>query len=170
MGLSGRRFATLSDRFLTLYPTRPPKSTQAHNNVSEAFASWIIPGDLGDIPRLLEFDEVTGICVVAMASGRTWVVDATGFTLGDPHLVPPNFDKGDIDATFIPNPDPARWPLTLPMPAPFGIDHPDKSPRQIAPGWSDEVEKYFPFKNRTDCMASTPWLIHEAAHIPILQP
>ncbi|KAG8913058.1 hypothetical protein FRC00_003149, partial [Tulasnella sp. 408] len=134
MGLTGRRFATLSDRFLTLYPTCPPGYAQAQEGISEAFASWLIPGRLGDTPGLLEFDETTGVCVVAMASGRIWVVDATGFTLEDSGLLPQNFAKDDNDATFIPNPDPARWPLTLPMPAPFGIEHSDKSPREIAPG------------------------------------
>lgn len=95
MGLSGRRFATLSDRFLTLYPTCPPEYAQAQEGISEAFAAWLIPGSLGDIPGLLEFDEMTGICVIAMASGRIWVVDATGFTLGDSRLIPRNFAKGD---------------------------------------------------------------------------
>lgn len=32
------------------------------------------------------------------------------------------------------------------------------------------MEKYFPYKNRPDCIGSTPWFTHEAAHIPILQP
>ncbi|KAG9036968.1 hypothetical protein FS837_001565 [Tulasnella sp. UAMH 9824] len=151
IGLSGRRFATLSDRFLSLYATCPPKATPAQEGKSDFFASWLIPEDLADIPGLLEFDEVTGICVVAMASGRLWVVDAIRFIFGDLSPIPPNFEKGDIDATFIPNPDPARWPVTLPGPSPFGIDHPDKLPRQVVPG-------------------CTPWFIHEAAHIPILQP
>lgn len=42
-------------------------------------AGWMIAGALGDIPVALDFDEVTGRCVFAMASGPMWVKETTNF-------------------------------------------------------------------------------------------
>ncbi|KAG8896786.1 hypothetical protein FRC00_005266, partial [Tulasnella sp. 408] len=55
----------------------------------------------------------------------------------------------------------------MPLPAPFGINPPSDKPQEPAPGWSNEVDKYFPYKNQVEYYGSTPWFIQEVAHIPI---
>lgn len=55
----------------------------------------------------------------------------------------------------------------MPRPAPFGPNQPPDKPQERAPGWSDEVDKYFPYKNQFQYYGSTPWFIQEVAHIPI---
>lgn len=69
-------------------------------------ASWMIPGALGDIPVALDFDEATGRCVAAMASGRVWVKETTNF-LSEPRVFPlvkllPDFVCSLLN-TFIPD-------------------------------------------------------------------
>lgn len=52
----------------------------------------------------------------------------------------------------------------------FGNPPASDPPKGVAPRWSDEVDKYFPYKDRPDCYGSTPWLIYEALHIPVVWP
>lgn len=100
MGLSGRRFATLAGDVVAVYPTRPPRSSPPPKGKSDAFAAWAIPGSLGDVLGMLDFDETTGICVIVMASGRTWVVDAARFTLDNPPHAPLGFDKENVSVSI----------------------------------------------------------------------
>ncbi|KIO16469.1 hypothetical protein M407DRAFT_33888 [Tulasnella calospora MUT 4182] len=53
----------------------------------------------------------------------------------------------------------------MPPPAPFGIKPPVGKPRDVAPGWSDEVDKHFPYKNHVECYGR--WLMQKVTHIPI---
>ncbi|KAG9032796.1 hypothetical protein FS837_002625, partial [Tulasnella sp. UAMH 9824] len=173
-GPSGQRFATLSDTLLSVsFTVKGPAASDPSRTIPDNdIASWVIPGRLSDIPLFLDFDEKTGLCAAAMASGRIWVMDATTF----PHdgeagyRLPKGFASESPETAKDlpdPNPEPFRWPLTMPLPAPFGIDPPSDKPQEPAPGWSNEVDKYFPYKNNVEYYGSTPWFIHEVAHIPI---
>ncbi|KAG8918355.1 hypothetical protein FRC01_001906, partial [Tulasnella sp. 417] len=107
-----------------------------------------------------------------MASGRIWVMDATTIAEdGEPTYRLPEGLASESPETAKnlpdPNPEPFCWPLTMPLPAPFGIDPPSDKPKEPAPGWSNEVDKYFPYKNQVDYYGSTPWFIQEVAHFPI---
>ncbi|KIO25952.1 hypothetical protein M407DRAFT_8108 [Tulasnella calospora MUT 4182] len=42
---------------------------------NRATTTWSVPGGGTDYPKLLAFDEYTGISAVSMASGRLWVID-----------------------------------------------------------------------------------------------
>ncbi|KAG8971668.1 hypothetical protein FRC05_010924 [Tulasnella sp. 425] len=174
LGPSGHRFALSEDENLSIYFTsrRDSDSTTGPQSSEGRMAGWMIAGALGDIPVALDFDEVTGRCVFAMASGRMWVKETTNFS-SEPRafnslkkLLP------DFEVIEIPNPDPARWPVVIPFRTPYNFGNPPASdpPKEVAPRWSDEVDKYFPYKNRPDCYGSTPWLIHEALHIPVVWP
>ncbi|KIO33398.1 hypothetical protein M407DRAFT_17667 [Tulasnella calospora MUT 4182] len=77
-GLSGQRFATVSDTFLSVSFTVKGLSTDV-TTTSTNIAIWVIPGRLSDTPLSLDFDEKTGLCVAAMASGRIWVMDPTTY-------------------------------------------------------------------------------------------
>ncbi|KAG9027274.1 hypothetical protein FS837_004332 [Tulasnella sp. UAMH 9824] len=104
-----------------------------------------------------------------MASGRVWVKETANF-LSETRVSSHGTKLVDFDVTEIPNPDPARWPVVMPFPAPFEIQPSPDPPKQVAPRWSKEVDKYFPHKNRLDCYGSTPWLVHEVLHIPVVWP
>lgn len=43
--------------------------------VDRITTTWSLPGGGADYPKLLGFDEFTGVSAVSMASGRIWVVD-----------------------------------------------------------------------------------------------
>ncbi|KIO23864.1 hypothetical protein M407DRAFT_26729 [Tulasnella calospora MUT 4182] len=172
-GPSGQRLATLSNTFLSVsFTVKGPKrhglyGTTPRNNI----AVWVIPGRLADMPLLLDFDEKTGVCAAAMASGRIWVMDATTYPdYGGPGYQLPKGFASETPETAKdlpdPNPEPFRWPLTMP-PAPFGPNPSSDKPHEPAPGWSDEVDKYFPYKNQVEYYGSIPWFIQEVAHIPI---
>ncbi|KAG8926438.1 hypothetical protein FRC00_002903 [Tulasnella sp. 408] len=168
LGPSGRRVAVLSDTHLSIYFTSKPDTEKASGSrdLGGLTACWMIPGDLADIPVTLEFDETTGRCVAAMASGRVWVKEAANF-LSETRISSRGTKKIDFDVTEIPNPDPARLPVVLPFP---GVQSSPDPPKQVAPRWSNEVDKYFPYQNRSDCYGSTPWLVHEVLHIPVVRP
>ncbi|KAG8946823.1 hypothetical protein FRC04_011370 [Tulasnella sp. 424] len=152
--------------------TSEPLSDRYFTTLSNTLASWRIPGELCDIPLLVDFDEKTGIAAAAMASGRVWVMDSTTWSNYDKtgDSMPPGLASESPETTknlSDPNPEPFRWPRTIPLPAPFGTQPSSDKPREIAPGWSDEVDKYFPYKNQVEYYGSTPWFIQEVAHIPI---
>lgn len=86
LGPSGRRLAALSDTYLSVYFTSVPDSERApeSRDTGGSMAFWTIPGDLGDIPVALDFDETTGRCVAAMASGRVWVKETANFSSETP--------------------------------------------------------------------------------------
>ncbi|KIO19299.1 hypothetical protein M407DRAFT_148656 [Tulasnella calospora MUT 4182] len=81
LGASGRRLAVLSDKYLTVYFTSRPDLDNAarRQDSGDLMACWMIPKSLGDIPVALDFDEATGRCVAAMASGRIWVKETANF-------------------------------------------------------------------------------------------
>ncbi|KAG8972603.1 hypothetical protein FRC05_009713 [Tulasnella sp. 425] len=173
-GPSGQRFAALSATFLTVaFTVKGPIGSDPYlTGPTNTLAIWTIPGRLCDIPLLVDFDEKTGICAAAMASGRVWVMDSTTWSsydkTGDP--LPKGLASESPETTKNlpdPNPEPFRWPRTIPLPAPFGTQPSSDKPREIAPGWSDEVDKFFPYKNQVEYYGSTPWFIQEVAHIPI---
>ncbi|KIO29947.1 hypothetical protein M407DRAFT_242450 [Tulasnella calospora MUT 4182] len=171
LGACGRRLAVLSDRYLTVYFTSRPdldKATRRQDG-GDLMACWRIPEVSGDIPVALDFDEATGRCVAAMASGRIWVTETANFLSETPGSSRATKIL-DFDLPEIPSPDPTRWPVAMPPPAPFGIQPLTDLPKEVAPRWSAEVDKYFPYKNRSDCYGSTPWLVHEALHIPVVWP
>ncbi|KIO25243.1 hypothetical protein M407DRAFT_244156 [Tulasnella calospora MUT 4182] len=171
LGASGRRLAVLSDKYLTVYFTSRPDLDNAarRQDSGDLMACWMIPKSLGDIPVALDFDEATGRCVAAMASGRIWVKETANF-LSETPISSRATKIPDFDLPEIPSPDPTRWPVAMPPPAPFGIQPLLDPPKEVAPRWSAEVDKYFPYKNRSDCYGSTPWLVHEALHIPVVWP
>ncbi|KIO17753.1 hypothetical protein M407DRAFT_32570 [Tulasnella calospora MUT 4182] len=170
-GPSGQRFATVSDTFLSVSFTVKGLSTDV-TTTSTNIAIWVIPGRLSDTPLSLDFDEKTGLCVAAMALGRISVMDPTTYPdYGERGYSLPEGLASETPETAKnlpdPNPEPFRWPLTMLRPAPFGPNRPSKKPREVAPGWSDEVDKYFPYKNQVQYYGSTPWFKQEVAHIPI---
>ncbi|KAG9050685.1 hypothetical protein FS837_003412 [Tulasnella sp. UAMH 9824] len=171
LGASARRLAALSDTHLTVYFTSGPNSDKAAGcqDSGGLMACWKIPEEFRDIPVALDFDEATGRCVAAMASGRIWVKETANF-LSEIPMPSRVTNVLGFDLPEIPNPDPARWPIVMPFPAPFGIQPSPDLPKQVAPRWSNEVDKYFPYKNRSDCYGSTPWVVHEALHIPVVWP
>ncbi|KIO33400.1 hypothetical protein M407DRAFT_17669 [Tulasnella calospora MUT 4182] len=122
-------------------------------------ARWAIPGRLSDFPLHLDFDEKTGICAAAMASGRIWVMDSTTFSnYGKPgHPLPRGlaFESPETAKELPdPSPEPFRWPLTTPLPAPFGIKLPTDKPKEVAPEVAHiPIRRYCPESNGTSSTA-----------------
>lgn len=65
--------------------------------------SWKIPDSRRDLVRYLAFDEATGLCAVALGSGRIWILDPIRGTefrdaetlIKDPKFVSPGVNDGD---------------------------------------------------------------------------
>ncbi|KIO33403.1 carbohydrate-binding module family 13 protein [Tulasnella calospora MUT 4182] len=122
------------------------------------------------MPLLLDFDEKAGRWAAAMGSGQIWVMGATIFPdYGKPGYKLPKGLASESPETAKdlpdPNPEPFRWPLTMPLPASWSFEQPPDKLREVAPGWSDDVDKYFPYKNQTEYYCSTPWFIQKVSHI-----
>ncbi|KAG8944301.1 hypothetical protein FRC04_002021 [Tulasnella sp. 424] len=126
-------------------------------SVDRITKTWSLPGGGADYPKLLGFDEYTGISAVSMASGRIWVVD-------------PLAKAREINLSWeilaSPHPDPA-WPhlhVTPWPPEPVYFSAPESNGAPVE-DWSASVEKYFPGKNRPDCFGGTKWFVNDVLHI-----
>ncbi|KIO19076.1 hypothetical protein M407DRAFT_31258 [Tulasnella calospora MUT 4182] len=124
---------------------------------SHTLAIWRMPLEFGDIPRCIAFDEVTGIVVVGMASGKLLVADAGEMVLLSP-LPQSDLDQDDHDfdspymclkqAQSSPHPSSKQW-LGLAcnpgMHKPRKIKSPDLA-ADGAPGWTQDVESWDSFR------------------------
>ncbi|KAG8946614.1 hypothetical protein FRC04_011508 [Tulasnella sp. 424] len=171
IGQSGRRMAVLTDVAVSVYFTSAPTVHHGEPNCPSELAVWKIPGASGDVPCGLDFDENSGICMVAMASGRIWVVDVAHMSVqhqDTTELHPlPLREKYNGE---LPTPYPSQWHIKIPFVNPFEVGVPSVAPPEVAPGWSDAVDEYFPYKNRPNFYGGTVWLLHEAFHLPVVQP
>ncbi|KIO15638.1 hypothetical protein M407DRAFT_34779, partial [Tulasnella calospora MUT 4182] len=146
-------------------------------NDCRTLAIWRMPLEFGDIPRCIAFDEATGIVVVGMASGKLLVADAGEMVLPSP-LPQSDLDEDDDDfdspymrlnpAQSSPHPSSKEWLGLACNPAmhkPQKIKLPDLA-AEGAPGWTGDVESYYPFANHPSYYLSIPWLIRDLAGIP----
>ncbi|KIO18200.1 hypothetical protein M407DRAFT_32141 [Tulasnella calospora MUT 4182] len=184
-GESGSRMVLINDWQLDMrFAARrspPDGSTDRKDgpdvNFCRTLAIWRMPLELGDIPRCIAFDEATGIVVVGMASGKLLVADAGEMVLPSP-LPQSDLDQDDHDfdspymrlkqAQSSPHPSSKEW-LGLArnpgMHKPRKIKSPDLA-TEGAPGWTRDVESYYPFANHPSYYLSIPWVIRDLAGIP----
>ncbi|KAG9019371.1 hypothetical protein FRB90_003475 [Tulasnella sp. 427] len=183
-GQSSALMAILKEEMLIVYfrPTLSkgdplPLPGLNDSNSDQEFAVWMIPCGLEDIPRCVSLDEATGIVVVGMASGQVLVADAGASVLPSPTTEPVMEDRSQYDWDFSPDPS-LEIPENPPHPSakqwegfannpamhdPLDIDLPDG---EVAPGWSQDVDSYYPSVNEKDYYYSIPWLIRDLAGIP----
>ncbi|KAG9017539.1 hypothetical protein FRB90_000885, partial [Tulasnella sp. 427] len=173
-GPSGKLFATLSESELAIsYTVKGQGKLDMNGTTPENYlARWEIPARLADVPLVLDFDETTGTCVAVMACGRTWVKRSSTFPKCSSAAYPASeglASESPETAREVANPvpEPVRWPIIHPLPLQDGVSTLSAKPHPIAPGWSDEVAKYFPHKNQVGYYGGTPWFVHEVARIPI---
>lgn len=125
--------------------------------VDRITTKWSLPGGGADYPKLLGFDEVTGVSAVSMASGRIWVVDP---------LAKAKEINMSREKLASPHPDPT-WPhlhATPWPPEPVYFSAPESNGAPVR-DWSASIEKYFPGKNRPDCFGGTKWFVNDVLHI-----
>ncbi|KAG8964379.1 hypothetical protein FRC05_003830, partial [Tulasnella sp. 425] len=122
---------------------------------------WKIPYSRRDLVGDLAFDEATGLCAVALGSGRIWILDpirGTGFR--DTEIL-----IKDLKLTDPPHPDPA-WAFSRRKPWAGDYDHPSAGRPVLLPRMSTKVQRWFPGKNSPKAFGSVRWFVNEALHIP----
>ncbi|KAG8912575.1 hypothetical protein FRC00_004221 [Tulasnella sp. 408] len=124
-------------------------------------ATWEIPYSRRDFARYLAFDEATGVCAVALASGRIWIADPARGTV----FKEPDAPIKKIKSKTPPHPDPA-WTSGRRKPWPGDVDHPSASRNVLLPRMSTKVHSWFPGKNDPDAFGSVTWFVNKALHIP----
>ncbi|KAG8927322.1 hypothetical protein FRC00_002159 [Tulasnella sp. 408] len=120
-----------------------------------------IPDSRLDLARYLAFDEVTGVCAVALGSGRIWIAD--------PFCRDGLKDK-DVPLTKIefknpPDPDPA-WRFIPRKPWVGERGHPSRLLEALLPPMATKVYRWFPGKNNPQAFGSVKWFVNEVLHIP----
>ncbi|KAG9032444.1 hypothetical protein FS837_002737, partial [Tulasnella sp. UAMH 9824] len=123
-------------------------------------ASWKIPYSRRDFARYLAFDEATGVCAVALASGRIWIADPARRTV----FKDANAAIKKIKFKNPPHPDPA-WTSGRRKPWPGDVDHSSASRNVLLPRMSAKVHSWFPGKNDPNAFGSVTWFVNEALHI-----
>ncbi|KAG9044053.1 hypothetical protein FS837_008847 [Tulasnella sp. UAMH 9824] len=165
-GLSARRMVyavnTPEDAFLcgVLIPHDPGRLENRIPTMTRVVAEWSISDGGEDYIYRLAFDESTGLSVVAMASGRIWIMDPLAPALEVK-------DKGIASDVSMPiHPDPL-WPNIHSVPWPSSMDdNEDMDEDQGSiPGWSPSVERYFPGKNGHDRFGGASWFVNEVLRL-----
>ncbi|KAG9009529.1 hypothetical protein FRB90_008333 [Tulasnella sp. 427] len=165
-GGSGRRLLFTSGWKQEIWVVGIPKVLDlraSHDKSSEV--EWIVnPEGENDLFAGLAFDESSGLCVVAMRSGRVWIDDWSKSPSA--HTTSVSYQREQ--ETRIPlHPDPS-WPTLHPVPRPANV-RPDQVllvNNQSAISWSTEIEHYFPLINDPECYGGVRWFLNEVLHIP----
>ncbi|KIO25956.1 hypothetical protein M407DRAFT_24705 [Tulasnella calospora MUT 4182] len=182
-GMSAKRMVyavnTPEDAFLcgVSIPLDPGGLENRIPTMTRVVAEWSIPDGGDDFIYRLVFEESTGVSVVAMASGRIWIMDPCA-------PVVEVKDNGTVPDMNVPlHPDPI-WPRCHLIPWPSNMnededmdddegmdddgsmDDEDMDEDQGSiPGWSSSVERYFPGKNDQDCFGGASWFVNEILRI-----
>ncbi|KAG8915049.1 hypothetical protein FRC00_008387 [Tulasnella sp. 408] len=166
-GLSARRMVyavnTPDDAFLcgVSIPLEPGRLENRIPTMTRVVAEWSIPDGGEDYIYRVVFDESTGVSVVAMTSGRIWIVDPVAPAVEVK-------EKGFTSDMSMPiHPDPF-WPILHSIPWPSSMDDDDEDmdeDQDSIPGWSSSVDEYFPGKNDQDCFGGASWFVNEILRI-----
>ncbi|KAG8905953.1 hypothetical protein FRC01_008187, partial [Tulasnella sp. 417] len=164
-GETGRRMAHVRDeRELCVWGLSIPVGFGAGRSLVLAedrrVARWEIPDSSQDLARYLAFDEATGVCAVALGSGRIWIADPVRGT---------EFRDADIpikEIEFSNPPDDSMWASKCRNPWPGDMSYPRTLRRPLLPRMSTKINRWFPGKNNPKAFGSVTWFVNEVLHIP----
>ncbi|KAG8918133.1 hypothetical protein FRC01_002029 [Tulasnella sp. 417] len=133
-GLRGFRSQSVSNTFSIL----------VEEQEREVF-NWMIPDSHLDLARFHAFDEATGVCAVALGSGRIWIAD-------------PFYE------TELNNEDGPLKEIEFPWAGEAG--HRSISQEVLLPPMATKIYRWFPGKNNPQAFGSAKWFVNEVLHIP----
>ncbi|KIO25804.1 hypothetical protein M407DRAFT_24859 [Tulasnella calospora MUT 4182] len=165
-GETGRRMVHVGDvRELCVFGLSVPIGFGVERFVVDVrerhVARWKIPYSRRDLARYLAFDEATGVCAVALGSGRIWIMDPIRGT----DFKDANAPIEEIEFSNLTHPDP-NWASKWRKPWPGDIGHPSTLRNSMLPRMATKVNRWFPGKNNPKAFGSVTWFVNEVLHIP----
>ncbi|KAG8921833.1 hypothetical protein FRC00_008177, partial [Tulasnella sp. 408] len=124
--------------------------------------SWRIPDSRRDLARYFAFDEATGVCAVALGSGRIWIVDPFSVTGIRDEDVP----LKKIEFRDPPDPNPS-WRFIQRKPWAGEPGHRSAGLRDaLLPLMATKIYRWFPGRNNPEAYGGVKWFVNEVLHIP----